>query len=203
MSRRWIAEGRREYYHRLAKEQGFRSRAAFKLRQLNERFGFFEKAKYVLDLGAAPGGWLQVASEAVGEDGLVVGVDLRRIRPLGLKNVRALVGDVTDEETRNKIARMFPERVDVILSDMAPNVSGVWEVDHLRQIDLARVALNLASTILKPDGWVVLKTFQGPDYERFIEEVRAAFTFVKVFKPRATRKESAEIYVVAHGIRTS
>jgi len=202
MSRRWIAEGRSEYYHRMAKEQGFRSRAAFKLRQLNERFGFFEKAKYVLDLGAAPGGWLQIASEAVGEDGLVVGVDLRRIKPLGLKNVKTFVGDVIEEETRNRVREMFPGRIDVILSDMAPNVSGVWEVDHIRQIDLARIAISLASTILKPDGWVVLKTFQGTEYERFVKEVRGAFTFVKVFKPRATRKESAEIYVVAHGIRT-
>ncbi len=201
MSRRWLSERRRDPYHRMAKERGYRSRAAFKLKQLNERFGFLNGARYVLDLGAAPGGWLQVASEAVGGDGLVVGVDLERIRPLGLGNVRTLVGDITEEETLDRIRDVFPGRVDVVLSDMAPNVSGVWEVDHLRQIHLARSALRIAESLLKPRGWVVMKVFQGSEYERFLGEVRGMFEFVKVVKPKASRKGSAEVFVVARGLK--
>jgi len=201
MSRRWLSERRRDPYHRMAKERGYRSRAAFKLKQLNEKFGFLNGARYVLDLGAAPGGWLQVASEAVGGDGLVVGVDLERIRSLGLGNVRTLVGDVTDGETLDRIRGAFPGRVDVVLSDMAPNVSGVWEVDHLRQIHLARRALRIAESLLKPGGWVVLKVFQGSEYERFLGEVRGMFEFVKVVKPKASRKGSAEVFVVARGLK--
>jgi len=185
----------------MAKEQGYRSRAAFKLKQLNRQFRFLEGARYVLDLGAAPGGWLQVASEAVADDGLVVGVDLDEISPLGFGNVRTLAGDVTDGETLRRIRDMFPGDVDVVLSDMAPNVSGVWEVDHQRQIHLARSALRIAKSVLKPDGWAVVKVFQGSDYDRFLGEVKHMFEFVKVVKPRASRKASAEVYLVARGLR--
>ena len=202
MSRRWLSERRSDPYYRKAKKKGYRSRAAFKLKQLNKRFKFLEGANYILDLGAAPGGWLQVASEAIGEDGLVVGVDLERIRPLRLRNVRTLIGDVTDEETVKRIRDAFPGRVDVVLSDMSPDLSGVWEVDHLRQIHLTRRALRIAEGILKPDGWVVLKVFQGSDYRKFLDDVRDLFGFVKVVKPPASRKGSAEIYVVAQGLKS-
>ena len=202
MSRRWLSERRSDPYYRKAKKKGYRSRAAFKLKQLNRRFKFLEGANYILDLGAAPGGWLQVASEAIGEDGLVVGVDLERIRPLRLRNVRTLIGDVTDEEIVKRIRDAFPGRVDVVLSDMSPDLSGVWEVDHLRQIHLTRRALRIAEGILKPDGWVVLKVFQGSDYRKFLDDVRDLFGFVKVVKPPASRKGSAEIYVVAQGLKS-
>jgi len=201
MSRRWLSERRSNHYHRMAKEQGYRSRAAFKLKQLNDRFEFFKGASYVLDLGAAPGGWLQVAREEVGGDGLIIGVDLNRIEPLGIRNVRTIVGDVTDEDTLERIREAFPDPVDVVLSDTAPNISGVWEVDHLRQIHLARRALRIAEAVLKPDGWAVVKVFQGSDYEKFLEEVREMFSFVKVVKPKSSRKGSAEVYVVAQGLK--
>jgi len=197
MSRRWLSERRKEPYHRWAKEQGYRSRAAFKLKQLNERFGFLDGAKYVLDIGAAPGGWLQVSAEAVGEDGLVLGVDIERIEPLGLDNVKTIVGDIMDEETLELIEGQLPGRVDVILSDLSPNVSGAWEVDHFRQIELVRMVLKASEKVLKPGGWFVAKVFQGSEYNALLEEVREVFSFVKVVKPRASRKESAEIYLVA------
>jgi len=201
MSRRWLSERRSDPYHRMAKEQGYRSRAAFKLKQLNDKFGFFKGARYVLDLGAAPGGWLQVASEEVGGYGLIIGVDLNTIKPLGIRNVMTIVGDVTDGDTLERIRGAFPGPVDVVLSDTAPNISGVWEVDHLRQIHLARRALRIAETVLKPDGWAVVKVFQGSDYEKFLEEAREMFSFVKVVKPRSSRKGSAEVYVVAQGLK--
>jgi 23S rRNA (uridine2552-2'-O)-methyltransferase len=181
----------------MAKEQGYRSRAAFKLKQLNQRFGFLIGARHVLDIGSAPGGWLQVSAEAVGEDGLVVGVDLERIASLGLNNVKTIVGDITDAETFERVKKRFPEGVDVVLSDLSPNVSGVWEVDHLRQIDLARAALRISKSVLRPDGWFVVKVFQGPEYDAFLKEVKDSFSFVKAVKPKASRKKSAEVYLVA------
>ena len=197
MSRRWIAERRRDPYHRRAKEEGYRSRAAFKLKQLDERFRFLDGAKHVLDIGAAPGGWLQVAAEAVGEDGLVVGVDIERIAPLGLDNVKTIVGDIMEEETVERLEEIFPGRADVVLSDLSPKVSGAWDVDHFRQIELARTALKVSERVLKPRGWFVVKVFQGSEYDAFLDDVKEAFSYVRVVKPRASRKESAEIYVVA------
>ena len=197
MSRRWLAERRRDPYHRRAKEEGYRSRAAFKLKQLDERFGFLDGAKYVLDIGAAPGGWLQIVAEAVGEDGLVVGVDLEKIAPLGLDNVKTIVGDIMEEETVERLEDFFPGRVDVVLSDLSPKVSGAWEVDHFRQIELARTALKVSERVLKPRGWFVVKVFQGSEYDAFLDDVKEAFSYVRVVKPRASRKGSAEIYVVA------
>lgn len=201
VSRRWLTERRTDPYHRRAKELGYRSRAAFKLKQLNARFGFLDGARYVLDIGAAPGGWLQVSSEAVGEDGLVVGVDVEKVKPLDLENVKTIVGDVMEEETLERVKKMFAGKIDVILSDLSPRVSGAWEVDHYRQIELSRMAMRISENLLKPDGWFVLKVFQGSEYEGFLNELREAYSYVKVVKPRASRKESAEIYVVARGLK--
>lgn len=201
MSRRWLTERRTDPYHRRAKELGYRSRAVFKLKQLNAKFGFLDGARYVLDIGAAPGGWLQVSSEAVGEDGLVVGVDVEKVKPLDLENVKTIVGDVMEEETLERVKKMFAGKIDVILSDLSPRVSGVWEVDHYRQIELSRMAMRISENLLKPDGWFVLKVFQGSEYEGFLNELREAYSYVKVVKPRASRKESAEIYVVARGLK--
>lgn len=197
MSRRWIAEKGSDPYYRRAKEEGYRSRAAFKLMQLDERFGFLDGAKYVLDIGAAPGGWLQVAAEAVGEDGLVVGVDLDEIAPLGLDNVKTIIGDIRDEKTLERIEEQLLGPVDVVLSDLSPNVSGVWELDHFRQIELVRMALKASRRVLRPGGWFVAKVFQGSEYDTLVTELESAFSFVKAMKPKASRKESAEIYLVA------
>ncbi|TET71260.1 RlmE family RNA methyltransferase [Candidatus Bathyarchaeota archaeon] len=202
MSSRWFNERKNDPYYRWAKEQGYRSRAAFKLIQLEERFGFLEGARNVLDLGAAPGGWLQVASESLGDEGLVLGVDLYEIEPLGLPNVETLVGDITDEETQDEIMDMFQGKVDVILSDMAPDVSGTWDLDQYRQIYLARVALVIADRLLKRKGWMVIKTFQGSEHGKFVREMRDMFETVKIVKPKATRKKSAEIYLVARNLKS-
>ena len=202
MSSRWFNERKNDPYYRWAKEQGYRSRAAFKLIQLEERFGFLEGARNVLDLGAAPGGWLQVASESVGDEGLVLGIDLYEIEPLGLPNVETMVGDITDEETQDEIMDMFQGKIDVILSDMAPDVSGTWDLDQYRQIYLARVALVIADRLLKRKGWMVIKTFQGSEHGKFIREMRDMFETVKIVKPKATRKKSAEIYLVARNLKS-
>ncbi len=199
MSGRWKAERRRDPYIRMARKKGYRSRAAFKLIQLNKRFHFLDEARYIVDLGAAPGGWLQVVAEHLPKDGLAVGVDLKPIKPLEAENVITLEGDALEAETLKRLRRLFPRGVDVVLSDMSPSISGVWEIDHRRQLDLARGALRIALELLRPDGWLVVKAFQGSEYEAFLREVKASFSYVKAHKPMASRKGSAEIYVVARG----
>ena len=198
MSRRWLNERKNDPYYRWAREEGYRSRAAFKLKQMDERFHFLKEGKKVLDIGAAPGGWLQVTSEAVGDYGLVVGVDLDPIEPLGLPNVITIEGNILDDETQAKIKEAVGGKIDVVLSDIAQNVSGNWELDHYRQIELAEMSLNIASRLLKKNGWFVVKVFQGSEYESYLKRVKTLFRKVKVVKPKASRKASAEIYVVAN-----
>jgi 23S rRNA (uridine2552-2'-O)-methyltransferase len=201
MPSRWLHERKTEHYYNKAKEEGYRSRASYKLKQLNEEFKFFEGAKRVLDMGAAPGGWLQVAGESI-KGGLVVGVDLKEIEPLYMDNVETIVGDVTNSDVQEEILSRFEgEKADVVLSDMAQNVMGVWEVDDLRQIHLARTALKIADKLLKEDGWMVVKVFQGKEHEAFIREMRAMFEKVFIVKPLASRKGSAEVYLVARNLR--
>lgn len=197
MSRRWLNERKNDPYYRWAQEQGYRSRAAFKLKQLDERFHFLREGKKVLDIGAAPGGWLQVSSEIVGEYGLIVGVDLDPIESLGLPNVQTIEGDILDEETQVKIKEALGGKIDVVLSDIAQNVSGNWDLDQYKQIELAQMSLNIASRLLKKNGWFIVKVFQGSEYEAYLKRVRTLFRNVKVAKPKASRKASAEIYVVA------
>jgi 23S rRNA (uridine2552-2'-O)-methyltransferase len=201
MPSRWLHERKTEHYYNKAKEEGYRSRASFKLKQLNDEFHFFEGAKYVLDLGAAPGGWLQVAGEAI-KGGLVVGVDLKEIESLYMDNVVTIVGDVTNPEVQEAILGRFRgEKADVVMSDMAQNVIGIWEVDDLRQIYLARMALSIADRLLKEDGWMVVKVFQGLEHEAFIRDMRVMFDKIYIVKPPASRKGSAEVYVVAKDLR--
>jgi 23S rRNA (uridine2552-2'-O)-methyltransferase len=201
MPSRWLHERKTEHYYNKAKSEGYRSRASYKLKQLNEEFKFFEGATRVLDMGAAPGGWLQVAGESI-EGGLVVGVDLKEIDSLYMENVETIVGDVTNPEVQEEILGRFRgEKADVVMSDMAPDVMGVWEVDDLRQIHLARTALSIADKLLKEDGWMVVKVFQGKEHEAFIREMRAMFERITIVKPLASRKGSAEVYVVAKNLR--
>ncbi|MBM3292237.1 RlmE family RNA methyltransferase [Candidatus Bathyarchaeota archaeon] len=198
---RWMHERKNEHYYQKAKQEGYRSRASYKLKQLNDEYHFFKNTKKVLDLGAAPGGWLQVASEALNNEGLVIGVDLKEIEPLEMDNIETIQGDATDPEVQNEILERFNGKVDLILSDMAPNVTGIWEVDDLRQIYLARIALVIADKLLKTDGWMVVKVFMGPEHESFIQDMRNVFEKLFIVKPKASRKSSAEIYLVAKNLK--
>ena len=201
MSNRWIHERKEEHYYNKAKEEGYRSRASYKLKQIQNKFGIFDHARYVLDLGAAPGGWLQVASENVDAEGLVLGVDLREIKPLSVDNVVTIVGDVRDAEVQQEVLNFFDGKADVILSDMAPDVIGEWDVDQFRQIHLARIALRICDKLLKENGWFVVKIFQGGEHNKYISEVKDMFESVKNYKPSASRKQSAERYIVAHRLK--
>ncbi|MGC8556373.1 MAG: SAM-dependent methyltransferase, partial [Conexivisphaera sp.] len=160
-------EARRDLYWRLAKERGYRSRSAFKLLEIQRKFGVMRRGDRVLDLGCHPGGWLQVSSKVVGNEGLVVGVDLKDTR-LQLGNVRFVRADVTDGGLPEVLRTYAPFGYDVLLSDLSPNISGAWELDHARQISLSRRALELALGLLKEGGNAVFKVFQGEDLDPFV-----------------------------------
>jgi len=163
MSNRWQHERKGEFYYNKAKEEGYRSRSSYKLKQINSKFKIFKHAKNVLDLGAAPGGWIQVVSEEMmDEQGLILGVDLKEIKPLYKDNVETIVGDVRDPEVQEEILEAFFGKADVILSDMAPDVMGQWDVDQYRQIHLARIGLKLCDTLLKVDDVQVRQELQAP-----------------------------------------
>ncbi len=184
---------RRDYFYRKAKDEGYRSRAAFKLKQINQKFNIIKKRDAVVDLGAAPGGWLQVAKELSG--GRVVGVDILPIEEIdGVDTIKGDIRlDVTVEKIRESIKK---EGADVVICDAAPNLSGNWSYDHARSIDLATSALECARKILKPGGNFAVKVFQGDMFPEFLDKVRQHFVKVQAFSPEASRKQSAEIYVI-------
>lgn len=183
---------RQDFYYRKAKFEGYRSRASYKLLQIQERYRIVQRGDVVVDLGAAPGGWLQVIRKL---DATAIAVDLQQIAPLdGVTSIRA---DITAPEIVVERIQELVGEVNVVVSDAAPNLSGVWSLDHARSIDLSSCALKIATGVLKTGGNFVVKVFQGDLFETFTREVSAHFSFVKSFNPRASRKQSAEIYVVA------
>ena len=192
----WIEKRKKDFFHKKAKIEGYRSRAAYKLLQANQSHHFIKQGDYVIDLGCAPGGWLQVTSKLVGLKGKVLGVDLKPIKPLNLPNVQFLVGDVSNKEPPKKILDLMGGKVDVVLSDLSPKISGVWELDHARQIDLANSALNIAKLTLKKGGFFFVKVFDGPYLKEFIDKMKKDFFEVKILKPKASRPESAELYLL-------
>ncbi len=195
-----LSEARKDLYRRLAKEQGYKSRAAFKLLEANERYGFLNEGAKVLDLGAAPGGWMQVASELVGPSGLVVGVDISPIR-LKEKNVVALKMDVHDSGLEAKVREILGGSADVILSDLAPSVSGVWELDQTRQVDLTLRTIELSRSLLVDGGGVFCKLFEGERSQEVRDEFRRTFRSVRVVKPAASRSASSELYYYCEGLK--
>jgi len=199
LGRRWALERKREHFYRMAKQLKLRSRAAFKLQQLDRRYGLLRRGDVVVDLGAAPGGWLQVARERVGDGGFLLGVDLQPIAKLPYDNITTLVSDITDEATPELIRKKLPRAADIVISDASPKISGVWDVDHARSIELGRAALAIAGAVLAPGGRLLVKVFQGELFDDFVSDVKTKFSFVKVSKPAASRKGSAEAYVIAKG----
>jgi 23S rRNA (uridine2552-2'-O)-methyltransferase len=195
--------GRDKYYNR-AKQQGYRSRSAFKLKQLDEEVGLFEPGDTVVDLGAAPGGWLQVAAEAVGDRGRVIGVDFQRIDDLEHDTVHTVRGDMTEESTRDRLREAVGEGgADVVVSDMAPNMTGQYSLDHARSVHLARTAFEVALELLAPGGDFVAKVFDGEDLAALKSDVDAEFQYAREVRPDASRDSSSELYLVGKGRTTA
>ena len=201
MPKAWVKERKREYYYRKAKEEKFRSRAAYKLLQAVDKHQFIKPGYVVVDLGAAPGGWAQASRRIVGSSGFVLGIDLKRVDPINVPNVRTIICDVTDPQTTQGIREILPRSADVVVSDVSPNISGVWELDHARQIDLARHSLRIATSVLRSRGNFFVKVFQGDMLQDFVEEVKQYFSFVKLIKPKASRAKSSELYVLGTNFR--
>jgi len=196
---RWLRKRSKDQFHRLATQRGFRSRASFKLLQIVNRFGIIRRGDSVLDLGAAPGSWLQAARQIVGEKGYVLGVDKQPIRPLFFDNVETITADIAEENIVDQISAKCSEKFDAVVSDISPNVSGVWEVDHARQIELARCSLRIARNVLRTAGNLLVKVFQGSELKDFQREMEQSFRTLRIVKPPASRPESAELYFLGLG----
>ncbi len=186
----------KDHFFEKAKREGFRARSAFKIEEITKRFGVLKKGARVLDLGAAPGGFLQVIAEAVGPQGRVVGVDVVPIKPFALPHVSTLAIDVLADDFDEKLAAIDPGPYDVVVSDLAPKTTGIKSTDEARSIRLATRALETAVARGKPGGTYIAKLFMGGDFEEFREQVKAAYGDVKVVRPEATRGASMEVYVV-------
>ena len=197
----WIQDRKREYYYKKAKEENYRSRATYKLVQANEKYQFIQRNDIVVDLGAAPGGWIQAARKMTGKNGFVLGVDLKPIDPFTQEYMRTIIADLTEPDMVQQILSFLPREADVVISDAAPNITGVWEVDHARQIDLATKALEIAQCILRPSGNFFVKVFEGDLLNDFIQTAKSLFETVKIVKPQASRAKSSEIYLLALGLK--
>ena len=191
MPTRWYRERKNEHYYKRAKREGYRARSAYKLLQIQKKYDIMSPGDVVIDLGAAPGGWSQVAAEIAGR---VIAVDLDHMQPI--EGVTFIQGDMTEDETLEQIKRREDE-ADVVISDMSPELTGNYTMDQARSVWLSYNAFKVARELLRPNGSFVCKVFMGEDYEEFREEVRDVFNLVKPFTPKASRKSSSEIYLVA------
>ncbi len=192
---------RKDAAYRRAKQEGYRSRAAYKLIELADHFALLRPGQRVVDLGCWPGAWTQVASERVGPQGRVVGIDLVPTEDLGLKNVLTLVGDATSEAALAEVARALAGPADVVVADLAPKLSGVSAADAARHAELVEAAVTGARAWLAADGALLVKLFMDAEYPGLIGRLRGAFRSVKTRRPGSTRRGSSEIYACAKGLR--
>jgi 23S rRNA (uridine2552-2'-O)-methyltransferase len=186
-------------YYKRAKQEGYRSRAAYKLLELQQRYRFLRPGDRVVDLGAAPGGWLQVAAKIIAQNGKVIGVDLQAMQPFSERNITLLVGDVGAGEIQSKIAELLAGPADAVISDMAPKLSGIRDADIARATALNRLALAVAVQLLRPGGSLLVKSFMNNELHQYTAELKRHFSDVQRTKPEATRQGSSEFYFLAKG----
>lgn len=197
MGKKWESERKKEHYYKMAKKEKYRSRASYKLLQLNKKYRIIKNRDYIVDLGAAPGGWSQVALNIVGDEGKVVAVDLQKIKPFEEDNFVQITGDFTEKEVIDRIEGELGWNADVILSDAAPKLTGIKDIDQLKSIEIAENALKIADSILKIDGSMIIKVFQGEGFENYLKKVKKKFKIVKTTKPPSSKKGSVEMYMIA------
>jgi 23S rRNA (uridine2552-2'-O)-methyltransferase len=192
----WKKRQQSDPYVKRAREAGYRARAAFKLMELDEKDRFFRPGQFVVDLGAAPGSWCQVALEKVGKRGRVIALDILSMEPI--EDVVFIEGDFREDEPLAALEKaMEGRRADLVLSDMAPNISGIGPSDQARSIHLAELAAAFAEEWLAASGAFVVKVFQGEGFDAFLADLKRKYAAVRVRKPRASRSESREVYIVA------
>lgn len=195
-SRRWLREHFSDPYVKQAQQAGYRSRAVYKLLEIQERNKLFKSGMTIVDLGAAPGGWAQLVKEFVGDKGQVIALDILPME--AIDGVEIIQGDFTEQKTLDALMLVLADKkVDVVLSDMAPNLSGIDSVDQPRSIELAELALDLALKVLDKQGTFLVKVFQGAGIDEYLVEIRRHFKKVVIRKPKASRGRSREVYVLA------
>ena len=185
-------QGRSDAFQRKARREGYRARSTYKLKDIQKRSKIFKNGDKVLDLGAAPGGWSQVALEFIGEEGKLVGVDLQHILPL--TGAIFIQGDLRESETREQLQELMP-KADVVISDMSPNLSGNYSVDQARSVELSSLALEIAAE--RQASAFVVKVFEGSDFQEYRKAVIDEFGSVRTLSPEASRKQSSEVYLIA------
>lgn len=194
-SKQWLKEHFGDAYVRRSQEDGYRSRASYKLLEIQDKDKLIEPGMKVVDLGSAPGGWSQVAADIVGDDGSVIACDLLAMDSLA--GVQFIQGDFTDDAVLEQILQAIgDDGADLVISDMAPNISGMKDIDQPRVMYLAELALDLARSVLAPGSYLLVKVFQGAGFDEFQREMRASFKSVKVRKPKASRARSREVYLL-------
>ncbi len=199
-SGRWMSEHLSDEYVKKAQKEGYRSRAVYKLTEIIEKDKFIKSGDRVLDLGAAPGGWSQVAIKLVGKKGQVIASDILDIKPID--NVDFLCGDFTQDSVYEKLLELTAgDKIDVVLSDMAPNMSGQLSVDIPKSMYLCELALDMAIKTLSANGTFFIKVFQGVGFDEYVKTCRAAFKKVIIRKPKASRARSKEVYLLAIGLK--
>jgi 23S rRNA (uridine2552-2'-O)-methyltransferase len=195
-SRRWLDRHFKDEFVTKAQREGYRSRAVYKLLEIQERDRVLKPGQVVVDLGAAPGGWSQVARKSVGRNGAVVALDILPMEPI--EGVEFIQGDFREDAVLEQLRNLLDgRRVDLVISDMAPNVSGMAAVDQPRAMYLCELALDFAKEVLKPGGGMVVKVFQGEGFDQYVRDLRALFGKVVTRKPKASRPRSREVYLVA------
>ncbi|MCF2948777.1 23S rRNA (uridine(2552)-2'-O)-methyltransferase RlmE [Paraglaciecola aquimarina] len=199
-SKKWMDEHVSDPYVKKAQADGYRSRASYKLIEINDKDKLFQPGKIVMDLGSAPGGWSQVIAPIIGDSGHLIASDILHMD--SIIGAHFIQGDFTEESVYNEIlTALNGEKVDVVVSDMAPNLSGVKTTDQYSSIYLVELALDMARNVLKPNGNFCAKVFQGVGYEEYVKDVRQSFNKVVIRKPQASRPRSREVYVVGKGFK--
>ncbi len=192
-----LIDARRDHYRRLAHEQGYRSRSAFKLKELNKAYRIIGPGFYVLDLGCAPGGWLQVAVQLAGNKGRVLGVDTAYVEEI--EGAEMIIGSIGDESMPDDIMGFFDKKPNAVICDLSPQVTGNWSVDHARQVSLNYDAAKIMDRVLAAKGNAIFKVFDGPYTTEFRDYLKKKFARIKLTKPQASRKASSELYFVCLG----
>jgi 23S rRNA (uridine2552-2'-O)-methyltransferase len=195
-SKRWLQEHFSDTYVKKAQKEGYRSRAAYKLLEIQQKDRIFKRGMTVIDLGAAPGSWSEIIVKLVGNEGKVIALDILAMQPI--TGVEFIQGDFTTTEVKEKLLQLLAgAKVDAVISDMAPNTSGIDAVDQPRAMNLTELAVDFAKKVLKPGGIFLTKTFQGEGFDELLRDLRKNFTSVKIRKPEASRARSKELYLLA------
>ncbi len=193
---------RKDFYYRKAKEEGYSSRAAYKLLEIVESYGIIKRNDRIIDIGCSPGGWSQVALEITGKGGCVIGVDLVEPEGVSQKNFIFIKGDINDPDVRRQVLSALQGKADVVLSDASPKLTGIRERDHTRSLNIIESVFNFVQRSLKEDGNMLIKLIEGPDTKEVFSKIQDRFRFAKIYRPDSTRKSSRENYIIAKGFIT-